>query len=571
VRLRCFPPSCEKWFLIWIVAACTAACGSTSSSTVTGPSPAKCAVTTSPATSSFAAAGGAGTVTVSAARECGWTGSSQAAWIVLAEPTSGRGDGTLRYTVTANDAGSARRGSVTISDHVVEVAQEAAPCRFSAGRQRVDFGGEGGAEDVSITGPAGCTWSATIEGDWLSLEGPRSGSGSARLTVRAAANQGPGRDGAIVVAGLRIVVHQEAQGAPPPPPAPPEPTPQPDECAFTLTPGEASFPANGGDATVSVGTRADCGWTATSDALWLSIRSAARGTGPAEVTYRVAPNGDAQSRTAHVTIGTAALVVSQAGITTPPPCTFKVDPTQASVPAAGGPVTVHVDSRADCSWTAESNTSWITVAPPSSAGTGDVVLTVAASSETSKRRGTVTVAGKKVTVEQAAAAPPEPVCTYTLTEQAASVISLGGIVTFGVRAPAGCSWTAESQTPWITVTQGATGSGDGEVRALVAPSLDLTERTGTIVAGQQTFTVTQAALLPTGDLVDVDGEVDRVRGDCPDRRFDVDRRTVRASAATAYENGDCDALKKHARVQVHGRERQDNDIDAIQIVFATGR
>jgi hypothetical protein len=338
-----------------------------------------------------------------------------------------------------------------------------------------------------------------------------------------------------------------------------------------LTPTEASFPSAGGDATVAVATRSDCAWTATSDAVWLSIRSAARGTGPAEVTYRVAPNGGSQARTAHVTIGTAALAVSQAGVTAPPPCSFAVDPKRATVAAAGGPVTVHVETRGDCAWTAESDAPWIMVGTPSSTGAGDVVLTVAASAETSKRRGTVTVAGTKVTVEQEAAAPPEPVCSYTLTAQTASVTALGGIVSFGVRAPAGCAWTAEAQAPWITLTDGDTGSGDGEVRALVSPSLDPQERTGTIVAGGQSFTVTQAPLLPTpGNTVQLDGEVDKVRGDCPDRRFDIRRQTVRTNGTTSYVNGDCEALKKDVHVQVQGFEREDNDIDAIQIVFANG-
>jgi hypothetical protein len=183
----------------------------------------------------------------------------------------------------------------------------------------------------------------------------------------------------------------------------------------------------------------------------------------------------------------------------------------------------------------------------------------------------VTVAGTRVTVEQEAGTAPEPVCTYTLTGQTASLTALGGVVSFGVRAPAGCAWTAESQEPWITVTQGASGSGDGDVSALVAPSLSPTERTGSIAVGQQSFAVVQAPLLPVpGDVVDVEGAIGRLRGSCPDRRFDVARRTVHASSGTAYTNGDCAALRRNVPVQVQGRERQDNDIDAIHIVFTPG-
>jgi hypothetical protein len=150
--------------------------------------------------------------------------------------------------------------------------------------------------------------------------------------------------------------------------------------------------------------------------------------------------------------------------------------------------------------------------------------------------------------------------------------ALGGVVSFGVRAPAGCAWTAEARDPWIALTLGASGSGDGDVAALVSPSLDPAERTGTIVAGQQTFTIRQAPLLPPDDdTVELEGRIDKVRESCPDRRFDLEKRTVHTSQATEFTNGDCEALEKRTRVRVRGRERQDNDIDAIQVVFENER
>jgi len=55
-----------------------------------------------------------------------------------------------------------------------------------------------------------------------------------------------------------------------------------------------------------------------------------------------------------------------------------------------------------------------------------------------------------------------------------------------------CAWAAQSTVPWITVTGGASGSGNGSVKFDVAknpPHGDA--RTGTIVIGTETFTVTQ--------------------------------------------------------------------------------
>ncbi|MBA3887062.1 MAG: BACON domain-containing protein [Acidobacteria bacterium] len=65
--------------------------------------------------------------------------------------------------------------------------------------------------------------------------------------------------------------------------------------------------------------------------------------------------------------------------------------------------------------------------------------------------------------------------------------------TVEVSAPIGCAWTAVSQTSWITVTSGATGSGDGTVGFSVSrlPGGPERERTGTIIIGVATFTVQQ--------------------------------------------------------------------------------
>lgn len=71
--------------------------------------------------------------------------------------------------------------------------------------------------------------------------------------------------------------------------------------------------------------------------------------------------------------------------------------------------------------------------------------------------------------------------------------------TFAITAPATCSWTATSNASWITITGGQSGTGPGTVSYAVAansePTMNGTPtvRTGSILAGFQTFTVNQAA------------------------------------------------------------------------------
>jgi hypothetical protein len=61
-----------------------------------------------------------------------------------------------------------------------------------------------------------------------------------------------------------------------------------------------------------------------------------------------------------------------------------------------------------------------------------------------------------------------------------------------VTTTSGCAWTASSRVSWITVTSGASGTGNGSVAFSVAANPGGT-RDGTLSIGGQTFTVTQGA------------------------------------------------------------------------------
>jgi YD repeat-containing protein len=61
-----------------------------------------------------------------------------------------------------------------------------------------------------------------------------------------------------------------------------------------------------------------------------------------------------------------------------------------------------------------------------------------------------------------------------------------------VTAGAGCAWTAVSNAGWITVTSGASGTGNGTVGYSVAANGGSDQRQGTVTIAGQTFTVTQA-------------------------------------------------------------------------------
>ncbi|MBP8609278.1 MAG: hypothetical protein KBI28_07715 [Syntrophaceae bacterium] len=75
-------------------------------------------------------------------------------------------------------------------------------------------------------------------------------------------------------------------------------------------------------------------------------------------------------------------------------------------------------------------------------------------------------------------------CDYTLNPYTvyAGAAGISGN-TAAVTTTSGCAWTAESNNPWITVTGGASGTGNGTVTYNVAPTTSASERTGTITIG----------------------------------------------------------------------------------------
>ncbi len=234
-----------------------------------------------------------------------------------------------------------------------------------------------------------------------------------------------------------------------------------------------------------------CNWTASSSAAWVTVTAGASGSGNGAVTFSVAPNpGSARSGT--IIVAGHAFTVTQAAVV---PCTYTITPPDASVAASGGTGIVTVSAGAGCAWTASSNAPWLTVTSGGSgAGNGSVAFSVAANPG-SARTGTITVAGQTFTVNQAAA----PVsCTYTIAPPNASFGALGGTGAVGVSTGAGCEWRATSNAAWITVTSGASGTGNGAVAFSVAVNL-LGARTGTITVAGETFTVNQAGVLGLHD------------------------------------------------------------------------
>lgn len=304
------------------------------------------------------------------------------------------------------------------------------------------------------------------------------------------------------------------------------------KCQVSATNSLASVPPDGATGTITIDTTRDCTWTASSGASWIALTSEAAGQGSGSVAYRVAANADPTPRRAMVAVNDAQVAVAQdAGV-----CRFTAASPDATVSAAGGPLTVTVTaSSTACPWTAASSVAWIAMTKQSAtAGNGTATFTVGQNAGDA-RTGAITAAGQTITVTQAAAAstpppaappaPPSPStpCAFSLSSASQTVAAEGGSQQVGVTTTAGCAWTAVSNASWITVTAGASGTGNGQVAYTAAANAGAT-RTGTLTIAGVTLTVTQPAaacgfaITPSSQAVPAAGGTGSVavtaRGDC---------------------------------------------------------
>ncbi|MFN0087303.1 MAG: PQQ-dependent sugar dehydrogenase, partial [Blastocatellia bacterium] len=420
-----------------------------------------CSYAISPTSQTVSSAGGTGTVGVTAPAGCAWTATSNAPWITVIAGGSGSGNGTVNYTVS-EDASPLRTGTITIAGHTFTITQSPA-CEYSVSPAGQTVGSAGGAGTVNVAAGAGCAWTAASNAPWVSINEGSSGSGGGSVGYQVDANAGPQRTGTITAAGQTFTITQSVG------------------CAYSISPTSQTAATGGGSGAVNVTAGAGCAWTAASNAAWITVTAGGSGSGNGTITYSIAANAGAQ-RTGTITAAGQIFTVTQGTS-----CSYSISPTSRTISSPAKTGTVSVTAGAGCARTAVSNASWITVTTGAT-GTGNGSVGYSVPVNTGPQRvGAITIAGLTFTLTQTSG------CSFSIspTSQNFPVSGGTGVVAVAAGDPA-CPWTAKSNnTGWITITAGASGTGNGTVGYSVKPRTSGSTRTGSMTIAGIKITITQ--------------------------------------------------------------------------------
>ena len=339
----------------------------------------------------------------------------------------------------------------------------AAQCSFSLTPNTASFAAAGGNGLVTIAANASnCARTATSNAPWITVSfgSPGTGNGTVGYTVLANTSV-QARTGTLNVAGQTFTVTQA--GA---------------TCTFSLNPASAIVETSGGSGSFTIST--NCSWTATTTSTWLAVTSGS-GTGDGTVGYTAAANTTSAARVGTISAGTQTFTVNQGAAN----CNVLLNPSSAAVPAGGASGSFSFSTA--CTWTAAAQASWITItSAPSGMGDGTVSYSASANTTNGSRSGTISLFNQSFTVTQAQS------CTLTLSPQNASYQGAGGTGSITVTASTSvCDRTAVSDSAWVTITAGQTGTGSGTVTYTVAANPGTTIRIATISVGGQPVFLTQ--------------------------------------------------------------------------------
>jgi DNA-binding beta-propeller fold protein YncE len=355
-----------------------------------------------------------------------------------------------------------------------------------------------GSDSVALTVvPETGLWTATANANWLHLSATnQSGTGSTTVVFSYDANPGAARVGTLTIGGQTLTVTQQA--------AP----------AYLIPTALLEGPTAGSDSVLLTVTPETTTWTASANDSWLHLSVTNQsGTGSTTIVFSYDSNpGD--TRVGTLTIAGQTLTVTQQG---PPYVLGTIAPLEG--PAAGTDSVVLAISPESDTWTATANEAWLHLSAANQSGTGSTNVVFSYDSNPGATRvGTLTVAGKTLTVTQAGptydAVPPSLttlVSTGLSMPYGVAVDSAGNVYIADSYHSAIKKWTAASNTVTTLVSSGLSSprgvAMDSVGNVYIADASLNAIRKWTAASNTVTTLVSSGLSAPQGVAVDGGGNV----------------------------------------------------------------
>ena len=434
----------------------------------------------------FESKGGIGTVLVKAQTQSAWSTRSNSDWIRVT-PSSGKGEGIVTYTVAPFNEVTTRQGSFTVAGNTVEVFQYGRRMKLEATSQSCDWHTH--VIPITVNALAITEWTVTPNASWISVVDGGNGKGGDLVSIAIAENPSyKSRTGMVTIGTETFTVTQSGRT----------------ELAFTVSPEKSTASVSGANGIIAVSATPDLPWTASSQADWMTIYSStASGSGNGNVVYTVSPQTTLKERTGTITVtpDTKSGMLARTHKVTQPAAEVALSLMSYEFDASGETCAVAVSLADIVTWEVVENVSWLSVEGATSrVGPSAVILQTTANETIYPRSGTVKIAEKTFTVTQKGRGVEVEYETKLFGTD-------GGSDSISIHPDGNVSWTAVASDPtWITIFQGDSGTGDGEILYIIAPYVgDGAARIGTITVGDKVVYITQRAydlsIEPNGTIV----------------------------------------------------------------------
>jgi len=149
---------------------------------------AQCTYQLSENTKEIDESGGEFSVSVIATDKCNWDATSNANWIHIKSGSSGKGDGTITYSVDKNQTSTQRTGSIIVADQTLTINQSYLDCRYTLGEKTNKVVSAQGQYSVEIFSQNSCNWNADTSAGWINIVSGHSGIGNGVVTYTVSEN-----------------------------------------------------------------------------------------------------------------------------------------------------------------------------------------------------------------------------------------------------------------------------------------------------------------------------------------------------------------------------------------------